>query len=216
MRKRISDLRRDYQAGSLSIQDVDASPFIQFSNWMDEAIKAEVLEPNAMTLATVDGKGKPSARIVLLKGMDKRGLHFYTNYQSRKSKDIAMVPNVALVFNWLEQARQVRIEGRVELLEENLSDEYFASRPIKSRKGAWVSPQSQAIPNRDVLGDRAGKMEDILWAGATEIHRPPFWGGYRVVPTLFEFWQGRSSRLHDRLLYTLEEGEVWRIERIAP
>lgn len=208
------NLRRDYKSNTLSMGEVSDNPISQFQKWFDEAIAAAVLEPNAMTLATVSEAGCPSARIVLLKGFNENGFFFYTNYQSRKAKQMAANPNVALVFNWLELERQVRIEGRVQLAAPDVSTRYYDSRPKGSRIGAWVSPQSSAIPSRDFLQDRVGQLTTLL-DGKEAIPRPPFWGGYLVIPTHIEFWQGRSSRLHDRISYHRHQDE-WHLERLAP
>lgn len=210
----IADLRREYTQHGLSESEVAADPFAQFRAWFDHALAAQLPEPNAMTLATATPDGKPSARVVLLKGFDQRGFVFYTNYQSRKGNEIEGSRWAALVFFWPELERQVRVEGRVERVSPQESDDYFASRPAGSRLGAWVSPQSQVISGRDVLEQRlsafTSQFED------QDIPRPQHWGGYRVVPTAIEFWQGRPNRLHDRLRYRLNDDQRWILERLAP
>ncbi len=208
----LADLRNEYSRETLDEASVDRDPLRQFEQWMQEAIKAQVPEPTAMTLATVDAHGHPSARIVLLKGADPRGFVFFTNYESRKGKDLAANPRAALTFMWKELERQVRIEGATKKVSAEESSAYFATRPLGSRIGAWASPQSRAIENRawlerqwDELGRKHG--ENPL--------RPPHWGGYRIVPDYLEFWQGRQSRLHDRIAYT-RSGTGWAIARLAP
>lgn len=211
--KPIADIRKDYKLRSLSELDVVTNPIDQFTTWWNEAIASNIDEVNAMTLATVDANGQPHARIVLLKGMSANGFEFFTNYESNKGKEMAANSKVALVFFWKELERQIRIEGTVLKLAEAESDKYFFSRPAESRIGAWSSPQSRVIENRAVLD------ENVLETRATfegkEITRPPFWGGYIVQPECIEFWQGRSSRLHDRIAYFLEN-TVWSIKRLAP
>ena len=210
----IADLRREYTQHGLSESEVAADPFAQFRVWFDHALAAQLPEPNAMTLATATPDGRPSARVVLLKGFDQRGFVFYTNYHSRKGGEIEGSGWAALVFFWPELERQVRVEGRVERVLPQESDDYFASRPAGSRLGAWASPQSQVISGRDVLEQRLSVLtteyED------QDIPRPPHWGGYRVVPTTIEFWQGRPNRLHDRLRYRLSDDQRWIVERLAP
>lgn len=208
----IADLRTEYKRGALDEAHADADPIKQFARWFDEARAADVAEPNAMVLATADQTGRPSARVVLLKGVDERGFVFFTNYESRKGVELAANPQAALLFFWPELERQVRIEGPVERVAERESDEYFRSRPLASRIGAWASPQSRVIASRAWLMARAAEMG--LRHG-TNPSRPPFWGGYRVLPQAVEFWQGRPSRLHDRLRYTRAEGG-WMRERLAP
>ena len=209
----IADIRKDYKLQSLSENDVAANPITQFTTWWNEAIESNIDEVNAMTLATADANGRPSARIVLLKGMSENGFEFFTNYESNKGKEMAANNKVALVFFWKELERQVRIEGTVSKLSETESDKYFFSRPVESRIGAWSSPQSTVIENREILD------ENVLQTKATfegkDILRPPFWGGYIVKPNCIEFWQGRSNRLHDRIAYFLEN-DVWNIKRLAP
>lgn len=209
----IENLRNEYKSHALLENEVLPDPVRQFDLWFHEALKAEVHEPNAMTLATVSGKGQPSARIVLLKGYDKGGFVFYTNYQSRKGRDLEENPLAALVFFWPELERQVRIEGRVERTEAELSQRYFSSRPFGSRIGAVVSPQSQVIPDRTYLET---KLQECIAQNTDEhISCPDHWGGYRLLPECVEFWQGRPNRLHDRLRFRKEK-ENWLIERLAP
>ena len=210
----VANLRKDYQLQGLRETDVDVSPFKQFQVWFDQALASQLPEPNAMTVATATQSGKPSARIVLLKGFDERGFVFYTNYQSHKGQELADNPQAALVFWWAELERQVRIEGRVEKVSNRESDEYFHSRPFNSRLGAWASEQSQVIESRAVLEQRAQELKTKY--ENQDVLRPPHWGGFRVIPTSFEFWQGRSSRLHDRLLYRLLDNGSWLIERLSP
>ena len=209
----ISSIRKDYQLKSLSEEDVAANPFDQFAQWWDQAVKSEIDEVNAMTLATVDQHNRPSARIVLLKDFNASGFVFYTNYESDKGKQIEQNPHACLVFFWKELERQVRIEGICEKVSSAESDAYFQSRPIGSRIGASVSPQSRVIADRSILSDRVAAMEKQFPTG--EIPRPPHWGGYRLIPASIEFWQGRSSRLHDRIKYLREDG-AWSIVRLAP
>jgi pyridoxamine-phosphate oxidase len=210
----IADIRKDYRLQSLHEKDVDPDAFKQFDKWWREAIHSEIDEVNAMTLATASADGVPSARIVLLKGYDEKGFVFFTNYESFKGKELAQNPRACLVFFWKELERQVRITGLVEKVSAEESDVYFNSRPQGSRIGAWVSPQSQVIKNREWLDEKAKELTEKY---ATEpLTRPPHWGGYRVKPICIEFWQGRASRLHDRIRYTLGEDGRWTIERLAP
>jgi len=209
---RIAELRKNYGRAELSEEASDADPLRQFDKWLTEAIGAEVPEPNAMTVATVAGDLRPSTRVVLVKGYDERGIVWYTNYDSRKGQELAGNPYAALQFHWVELERVVRIEGRVEKTSAQESDEYFASRPLDSRIGAWASPQSQVIAGRSVLVANAAKFGAQFMLSPP---RPPHWGGYRLVPDQWQFWQGRKSRLHDRLRYTLANG-AWLRERLAP
>ena len=209
---KIADIRSDYALKRLDENDVDADPFRQFHAWLAEALGAQVPEPTAMTLATVDEEGNPSARIMLLKALDERGFVFYTNYESRKGHELAARPRAALTFFWKELQRQVRIEGRVEKVSAAESDEYFAIRPLGSRIGAWASTQSAVIASRPWLEARVKAAEAQYGDNPP---RPPHWGGYRVLPDWLEFWQGRQSRLHDRLAYT-REASGWKLERLSP
>lgn len=213
MTQSIADLRQNYTLQALNEADVDPDPIRQFQRWLDQAIAAELPEPNAMTLATATRDGIPSARIVLLKGLDARGFAFYTNYESRKGRELADNPQAALVFLWTVLERQVRIEGQVEKVTAAETDAYFQSRPLASRLGAWASEQSRVIRDREVLEQRFAELK-ATYADET-VPRPPHWGGYRVIPHQIEFWQGRTSRLHDRLRYRLEQGS-WLLERLAP
>jgi pyridoxamine 5'-phosphate oxidase len=210
-----ADLRIEYRRGRLLEADAPADPLVTFAAWFEEARHAGLHEPNGMTLATVDADGRPSARIVLLKGVDDRGFCFFTNYGSRKGQELAANPWAALVFWWGPLERQVRVEGMVERLAAAESDEYYHSRPRGSRLGAWVSAQSQVIPNRDVLEERLRQIE-ADYAEETP-PRPPFWGGYRLVPTAIEFWQGGPHRLHDRLRYSRADAAApWELARLSP
>ena len=208
----IADLRKDYRLAALNESDAAAAPLAQFEKWLNEAITVALPEPNAMTLATVSAEGRPSTRVVLIKGIDERGPVWFTNYQSRKGRELAVNPHAALQFHWVELERVVRLEGRVEKISEADSDAYFASRPLDSRIGAWASPQSEVIGSRAVLVARAAQFAAKF---LLQPPRPPHWGGYRLVPDRVEFWQGRSSRLHDRILYT-QNGGSWQISRLAP
>jgi pyridoxamine 5'-phosphate oxidase len=209
----VADLRRDYTLEALVEADANPDPFAQFQQWFDASVKAELPEPNAMTLATIDAAGSPAARIVLLKDFDNRGFVLFTNYSSHKGQELSQTPKAALVFLWAELERQVRIQGTVEKISPEESDSYFYSRPHSSRLGAWASNQSEVIPNREVL-DRQLEALKAEYEGK-EVPRPPHWGGFRVKPQTIEFWQGRTSRLHDRLRYRLTEG-VWAIDRLSP
>ena len=211
----ISNLREDYRAKSLDIGEVTADPIQQFEIWFKEALDAAIKEANAMTLATATVNAKPSARIVLLKGFSEKGFLFYTNYESRKGIELATNPNVALVFLWKDLERQVRIEGIAQKITEQQSTDYYHSRPIGSQIGAWASPQSQVIKDRTVLEKNYAQLEK-KYTKQSILPKPPHWGGYQVQPTYIEFWQGRSSRLHDRIAYSLQIDKRWKIERLAP
>jgi pyridoxamine 5'-phosphate oxidase len=211
--KSLADLRKTYSRETLNQSAVDPNPIIQFKTWMDEALDAELPEPNAMTVATVSADGRPSARVVLIKGVDERGFVFFTNYESHKGHDLDANPRAALVFYWIELERQVRIEGRVEKLPDGESDEYFASRPLDSRIGAWASEQSRELSSRVALVASAAKYAARF---ALNPPRPPHWGGYVVIPDAIEFWQGRPSRLHDRIMYTRQTDGQWKIARLSP
>lgn len=209
----LSDLRKSYERAELSEDASHADPLMQFAKWLAEAIAAQVPEPNAMTLATVDNSLRPSTRVVLIKGYDESGITWFTNFESRKGRELAANPWAALQFHWVELERVVRIEGRAEKVSEAESDDYFASRPLDSRIGAWASPQSQVISGRAVLVANAAR-----YGARFLLHppRPPHWGGYRLRPDSWEFWQGRKSRLHDRLRYRLDNDQQWVRERLAP
>lgn len=210
----VADLRRDYRASTLEEADASLNPFEQFECWWQEVLAANLPEPNGMTLATVSPEGRPSARIVLLKGFDHRGFNFFTNYNSRKGTELTATPYGAIVFWWEPLERQVRIEGMVERLTSEESDAYYQRRPKGSRLGAWASPQSQVIESRQVLEDNQ-KAFDQQYENNDDIPRPPQWGGFRLVPDRIEFWQGRSSRLHDRLCY-IKTDNGWTRTRLAP
>ncbi|MEA5596401.1 pyridoxamine 5'-phosphate oxidase [Rivularia sp. UHCC 0363] len=214
MDKTIADLRQDYTLQGLSETEVNSNPFVQFKEWFDQALSADILEPNAMTVATTTTDGKPSARMVLLKDFDDRGFVFYTNYNSQKAQELAENPQAALVFWWAELQRQIRICGRVERISDAESDQYFYSRPFNSRLGAWASNQSEVIENREVLEQHLEELKAKYQD--REVPRPSHWGGIRVIPAEIEFWQGRSSRLHDRLIYTRNEDDSWKIQRLSP
>jgi pyridoxamine 5'-phosphate oxidase len=207
-------MRTEYTRAVLVEGDVDPDPVVQFGRWFDDANAANLVEPSAMTLATAGADGIPSARMVLLRGVDQRGFVFYTNYESRKAAELAANPRAALVFWWGELQRQVRVEGRVQRTSHEESAAYFRTRPPGSRLGAWASPQSRVIPSRAVLDERVAELEARHPDG--DLPLPPFWGGYRLVPEVIELWQGRPNRLHDRLRYTRAPGGGWRIERLAP
>ena len=208
----IADIRQEYARAGLHERDVSPDPFRQFESWFQDAIAAGVPMPNAMTLATVDSAGRPTTRAVLLKGFDAGGFVFYTNFESRKARELAANPHASLLFTWEELERQVRIDGRATRVSDAQSDEYFATRPLGSRIGAWASPQSEVIPDRGLLEARVAAAAKRF---GENVPRPPHWGGFRVIPTEIEFWQGRTDRLHDRLRYR-SEGAAWIIERLAP
>jgi pyridoxamine 5'-phosphate oxidase len=210
----IQNLRQDYRSASLLESDVTENPYSQFEKWFTDALNAEVLEPNAMTLATANTNGIPSARIVLLKEFTNQGFVFYTNYDSQKGKEIESNPYAALIFFWGDLERQIRIEGVVEKVSEEESNQYFHSRPKGSQLGALTSPQSQTISSREFLEDRLADLEREY--EDKEVIKPEHWGGYRVIPNRIEFWQGRSSRLHDRIVYIQEKDQSWKFERLAP
>lgn len=210
----VQSLRQDYRAATLSESDVNKNPIDQFAKWFNEAVNSEVKEPNAMTLSTATVNGRPSARIMLLKSFDDKGFVFYTNFQSRKSQELAENPYAALTFFWLELERQVRIEGKLEKLSYEVAQEYFHVRPRKSQIGAYASPQSSEIPDKKFLENRRLEMEENFKNTAV-IPMPEHWGGYLLKPDFIEFWQGGSGRLHDRIAYSLE-ADNWRIARLAP
>jgi pyridoxamine 5'-phosphate oxidase len=210
----LQNLRQDYRSASLLESDVDTNPYQQFGKWFTEALKAEILEPNAMSIATANKKGLPSARIVLLKEFDEHGFVFYTNYESQKGKELEENPYAALIFFWGDLERQIRIEGVVEKVSEEESNQYFQSRPKGSQLGALTSPQSETIPDRSFLENKLADLEKEYENKA--VIKPEYWGGYRVIPKRIEFWQGRSSRLHDRIVYIQAENQTWRFERLAP
>ena len=225
MSNAIADIRKDYKLASLEEADVASNPIDQFTRWWNEAVASQIDEVNAMTLATVNAVGVPAARIVLLKGYNPNGFIFFTNYESDKGKNLAQNPNAAIVFFWKELERQIRIEGTVQKVSAEESDRYFNSRPASSRIGAWASPQSAVIENRLVIEQNVERYSSIF--ANDSIERPDHWGGYIVKPTSIEFWQGRSSRLHDRIRYKLEMSDYnaatdtridanWKIERLAP
>ncbi|GGI90849.1 pyridoxamine 5'-phosphate oxidase [Halopseudomonas pertucinogena] len=213
MKYSIADMRRNYTRDGLVESQAPEDPYTLFGLWFSQAVEVESTEPNAMMLATVDGEGQPHLRTLLLKGFDDRGFVFYTNYQSAKGRQLLAHPVAAMTFWWPDLERQVRIEGRVEQVTDQESDQYYQSRPLGSRLGAWTSPQSQVISGREELEQRLAEVER-RYADA-EPPRPPHWGGFRLVPQMIEFWQGRPSRLHDRLRYCREE-DAWRRERLAP
>jgi len=209
----ISHIRKDYQHASLSEQDVDADPIKQFNHWFQEALIAKVPEVNAMSLSTVNAEGRPSSRIVLLKDMDERGFTWFTHYTSHKGQELATHPHAALLFFWSELERQVRIEGRVERITDQENDAYFHSRPLPSQHGALASEQSQPIASRDILEQR---MKEVAKQYGDQVPRPPHWGGYRLIPDYLEFWQGRPSRLHDRIIFAKNAAGVWERSRLQP
>jgi pyridoxamine 5'-phosphate oxidase len=209
-----SELRREYRRGRLEEATMDRNPLNVFAEWLELAVESQIWEPNAMTLATATPSGAPSARVVLLKGFDARGFTFFTNYESRKGRELDGNPEAAAVFWWGPLERQVRIEGKVAKLAPVESDAYYLSRPFGARIGAWTSPQSQVIAGRQVLDERWRHLEETY--RQQDLARPPYWGGYRLAPRVIEFWQGGENRLHDRLRYTLQPTAAWIIERLAP
>ncbi len=211
--KNLADIRNEYSSRALSEEKIDSDPFAQFGIWMDEALESQANEPTAMTLSTVAGDGRPSSRVVLLKGYDRDGFVFFTNYHSRKGRELAENPFAALNFFWPELERQVNISGRTSKVSAEESDEYFKSRPFTSRVGAWASNQSEKIDSRMTIMAKAAKL--LVKYASGNVPRPPHWGGFRLVPDRFEFWQGRESRLHDRICYELHENS-WMICRLSP
>ncbi len=209
----LADLRRDFSAAGLSEADVSASPFEQFSGWMTDALKADVIDPNAMTISTVGVDGRPSARIVLLKGFDDKGFVFYTNYESKKGTDLIANPHTVFHFFWPQLGRQVAIYGTVEKTSREESEAYFKSRPVDSQIGAWASSQSSVIASREVLEQRAEEFGERF---GENVPLPPHWGGFRLTPGKFEFWQGRQNRLHDRIVYERNNAGTWTIVRLSP
>lgn len=209
----LSDLRKSYEQGSLEEHQIASEPLVQFQDWLAEALRIGIHEPNAMTVATVGANGRPSSRVVLIKGCDARGIVWYTNYNSRKGREIEANPFAALQFHWIELERVVRIEGSVEKVSADESDAYFKSRPLGSRIGAWASPQSEVIPGRGTI---VARVAEYGLKFGLHPPRPPHWGGYRLVPDYWEFWQGRASRLHDRIAYRLQADGSWLRERLAP
>lgn len=210
----LADLRRDYAKADLDIGDTDPDPIVQFRRWFTEAEQAEILEPNAMTLATATPEGRPSARIVLLKGLSEAGFVFFTDYRSRKARELEANPHAALVFHWGELERQVRVVGRVERIPASESMAYFLSRPVGSQVGAWASLQSALLEDRSLLMERVGEL--VKHFATTPISWPTHWGGYRIVPDEVEFWQGRPNRLHDRIHYILHPESGWHRVRLSP
>ena len=212
-RQELADLRREYSRETLDKSSVDADPFVQFAKWMNETLASEIIDATAMVLSTVDPENRPSSRVVLLKGFDKRGFRFFTNYQSKKSRELNVNPHVAIHFFWAELERQINIRGRVEKTSTEESEEYFRTRPLESRLGAWASNQSEVIASREELEHKLVEMRLRFADG--DVPLPPFWGGFRLIPDRFEFWQGRPSRLHDRIYYELSCGG-WVISRLSP
>ncbi len=212
--KNIADIRKEYQKQTLLEKDVEGNPILQFDKWWTDALKSEIEEANAMTLATATAAGKPSARIVLLKEYSEKGFVFFSNYESRKGNELSENPKACLVFFWKELERQIRISGSVERIDSSASDAYFSSRPKDSQFGAWASPQSRVIAARESIEEQSMKYQQQF--GNENIPRPDWWGGYIVKPETIEFWQGRPGRLHDRIQYTLQATGDWKIERLAP
>ncbi len=212
--KPITDIRKDYSKSALDIGAISSDPIAQFELWFEEALASKVPEPNALTLSTVSEDGRPSGRIVLLKGVEKGKFIFYSNYQSQKGKELEQNPACSLTFFWAELERQVRIEGIASRADANSSEKYFQSRPRESQVGAWASPQSAVISNREILEERVKKIQE-KFKGAAQLPKPNQWGGYEVDPLKIEFWQGRPNRLHDRIVFTKVDG-VWQIHRLAP
>jgi pyridoxamine 5'-phosphate oxidase len=211
----LHDLRREYASHTLDVSDVDQDPIIQFKLWFQEALDSEVLEPNALVLSTITADHQPNSRVVLLKGFDEQGFVFFTNYNSQKGQELAQHPFACMVFSWLELHRQVKIQGEVEKLSPEESTAYFQSRPRGSQIGAWASSQSSVVDSREVIEENVKALE-AKYAGQEILPRPAHWGGFLLKPKLMEFWQGRPSRLHDRIQFTKEEGKTWKIERLSP
>lgn len=214
MTEDLGTMRKDYDSAALDEADLDPDPFGQFDRWFAQAREAGLVEPNAMALASSDPVGRPSVRMVLLKGADERGFVFFSNFESRKGRELSVNPHAALLFWWDRLQRQVRIEGEIAVVDDAEADAYFATRPYASQIGAWASAQSTAIPGREALEARTRELERAQKEG--HVSRPPYWGGYRLRPVRFEFWQGRRSRLHDRLVYRAQSESGWTIERLAP
>jgi len=210
----LADFRREYVKGGLRRANLDPNPLVQFQHWLKQAVSSQLLEPSAMTLATVDTRGRPSARIVLLKGADERGFTFYTNYGSRKGQELEDNNHAALVFYWAELEREICVAGEVKKTSRSESEEYFASRPRGSQLGAWVSRQSAVVPDRAFLEAELKRAESRYLVRAVET--PPYWGGYLLAPSRIEFWQGRPNRLHDRFQYSKQADGSWRIDRLSP
>ncbi len=210
---KISGIRRDYSLTELNESNIDKNPFIQFSLWMEDTINSGLIDPSAMILATADKKAIPSVRVVLLKGVNEKGFVFYSNYESRKGKDLMENPNASLLFFWKELERQIRISGKVIKLTHKESEIYFHSRPYESQLAAWASEQSRVIPNRNYLDEKFAEMKSKYDGG--EVPLPSFWGGFKLIPESFEFWQGRENRLHDRIIYS-KENNKWKTARLAP
>jgi len=210
----LTDLRREYTRGGLRRAELDLNPLVQFQKWFEQALTAQLLEPSAMTLATADGDGRPSARMVLLKGVDARGFTFFTNYESRKGRELAINPRASFVFYWAELERQVSVAGDVTKLSRAESEKYFAVRPVGSQLGAWVAMQSSVVSDRAFLEARMQEVEGQF--ANRDVETPPYWGGYLLTPLRLEFWQGRPNRLHDRFQYSKQADGSWRIDRLSP